>query len=274
MSSEWTTRRHNRMGGTKSQTLSQTACDLWHWCLQRGITLSAVHLPGVLNSIADEESRTLHSSAEWMLDRSICRGVIQILGPCSVDLFATRLNNQQRKYISWRPNSSVVTTDAFTMSWQEEVGYAFPHILRDRQMPAESSTGGVYNDSGDPCVGRPALVPGPTGPLNRIPPAIAVTRSTFSGPLQQGTPISATRSAPVAAWTTLHMNCHHNTPLHFRCLGICNSSIHLQTEHVECLFFACLCMEMVPSFSVAGISAGAPSFYIDHRQMHNGHVQM
>ena len=25
---------------------------------------------------------------------------------------------------------------------------------------------------------------------------------------------------------------------------------------------------MVPSFSVAGISASAPSFYIDHREMH------
>ena len=70
------------------------------------------------------------------------------------------------------------------------------------------------------------------------------------------------------------MNYDHNTPLHSRCLGICNSSIHLQTEHVECLFFAFLCMEMVPSFSVAGISAGAPSFYIDHRQMHKGRVQI
>ena len=90
----------NRMGGTRSQTLSQTACDLWHWCLQRGITLSAVHLPGVLNSIADGASRTLQSSAEWMLERSICCGIIQILGSCSVDLFATHLNNQLRRYIS------------------------------------------------------------------------------------------------------------------------------------------------------------------------------
>ena len=115
----------NRMGGTRFQTLSQTACDLWHWCLQRGITLSAVHLPGVLNSIADGESRTLQSSAEWMLERSICRNVIQTLGPCSVDLFATRLNNQLGRYVSWHPDPFAIATDAFTMSWQEEVGYAF-----------------------------------------------------------------------------------------------------------------------------------------------------
>ena len=72
----------NRMGGTRSQTLSQAACDLWHWCLQQGITLSAVHLPGVINSIADGESRTLQSSAEWMLEKSICHIVIWTLGPC------------------------------------------------------------------------------------------------------------------------------------------------------------------------------------------------
>ena len=35
----------NRMGGTRSHTFSQVACNLWHWCLQRGITLSAEHQP-------------------------------------------------------------------------------------------------------------------------------------------------------------------------------------------------------------------------------------
>ena len=48
------------------------------------------------------------------------------LGPCSVDLFATRLNNQLRRCVSWRPDPFAIATDAFTMSWQEEVGYAFP----------------------------------------------------------------------------------------------------------------------------------------------------
>ena len=86
-----------------SQTLSQAACDLWRWCLQRGITLSAVHLPGVQNSTADGESRT---SAEWMLERSICHSVIQTLGPCSVDLLAIHLNNQLGRYVSWCPDMS------------------------------------------------------------------------------------------------------------------------------------------------------------------------
>ena len=43
----------NKMGGTRSHLLAHTACQLWQWCLQRGITLSAEHLPGSSNIIAD-----------------------------------------------------------------------------------------------------------------------------------------------------------------------------------------------------------------------------
>ena len=50
---------------------------------------------------------------------------MHLLGPCSVDLFATSLNNQLRRYASWHPNPFAIVTDAFTMSWQEEAGYAF-----------------------------------------------------------------------------------------------------------------------------------------------------
>ena len=54
----------NRMGGTRSQSMVQPACQLWQWCLQRGITLSAEYLPGAKNEIADKESRITQSSAE------------------------------------------------------------------------------------------------------------------------------------------------------------------------------------------------------------------
>ena len=43
-----------------------------------------------------------------------------------MDLFATRLNNQLGRYVSWRPDPFAVATDAFAISWQGEVGYAFP----------------------------------------------------------------------------------------------------------------------------------------------------
>ena len=39
--------------------LNSLATQLWAWCLERGITLSAEHLPGVENCVADFESRTI-----------------------------------------------------------------------------------------------------------------------------------------------------------------------------------------------------------------------
>ena len=113
----------NHMGGTRSQALSQAACKLWQWCLSRGITLSAEHLPGVVNMIADQESRT---SMEWVLDRTVFQGVMGRLWPCTIDLFASRLNNQLLLYVSWLPDPFATATDALQMPWQGELGYAFP----------------------------------------------------------------------------------------------------------------------------------------------------
>ena len=60
-------------------SITSPACQLWQWCLQRGITLSAEHLPGSSNIIADQESRLLHSSAEWMLNRGIFSWIMEVL---------------------------------------------------------------------------------------------------------------------------------------------------------------------------------------------------
>ena len=48
-------------------------------------------------------------------------------------------------------------------------------VLPNRQMPAENPPRGVHSGTGNPCVGRPALVPGPIGPPGRIPPAVTNT---------------------------------------------------------------------------------------------------
>ena len=53
----------NNLGGTVSKELLELAKSLWMWCLERNIHITAQHLPGVLNEIADSESRT-------MVDRS------------------------------------------------------------------------------------------------------------------------------------------------------------------------------------------------------------
>jgi len=115
-----------RMGGTRSPQLIQVACQLWDWCLQRGVTLSASHLPGLSNVVADFESREVRTSAEWKLHEDVFRFICSTLGACEVDLFATRLNNQLSAYISWTPDPGAMETDAFQVNWMNLKGYAFP----------------------------------------------------------------------------------------------------------------------------------------------------
>ena len=49
----------NNMGGSKSKELNQLAVQIWEWCISRNIWLTAVHIPGRLNTGADEKSRVL-----------------------------------------------------------------------------------------------------------------------------------------------------------------------------------------------------------------------
>ena len=49
----------NRLGGTKSQVLVQIVKELWQWCLDWEITITARHLPGLENIQADFMSRHL-----------------------------------------------------------------------------------------------------------------------------------------------------------------------------------------------------------------------
>ena len=59
----------NKMGGSTSLVLSSLAFDLWQWCLERSITVTAQHLPvpGCLNVTADYESRANPDSSDWQL---------------------------------------------------------------------------------------------------------------------------------------------------------------------------------------------------------------
>lgn len=49
----------NRMGGTRSPTLSGLAIQLWQWCLKKNLSLSAEYLPGPDNCVVDEESKRI-----------------------------------------------------------------------------------------------------------------------------------------------------------------------------------------------------------------------
>ena len=118
----------NNMGGRTIQC-NQLTRKLWLWCIERKLWITATHIPGKLNVLADNESRHTFHDTEWKLDPAIFKRVSAFWGKPSIDLSASRLNFQLRPFVSWKPDPQAFAIDAFSISWTEHNFYAFSTLL-------------------------------------------------------------------------------------------------------------------------------------------------
>ena len=114
------------MGGTHSKECNSIAKDIWQWCIERQIWLTAAHIPGTKNVEADRESRVFSGNKEWMIRPDVFQQITVIWGEPSIDLFASRLNHQVSCYVSWKPDPGAAFFDAFSITWNKQCFYAFP----------------------------------------------------------------------------------------------------------------------------------------------------
>ncbi len=70
----------NKKGGTQSPSLCLLTWDIMMWCMQNGVTIKAVHIPGKRNGIADGLSRHRIRHTEWQLDPARVRPIFAVLG--------------------------------------------------------------------------------------------------------------------------------------------------------------------------------------------------
>ena len=136
----------NSMGGMQSILCDTLAKEIWLWCIQKQLWLSASHVPGKDNIQADRASRHFDDNTEWMLHQDIFLSIEQLWGKPEIDLFASRLNKQHPCYVSWKPVPGASFTDAFTISWSDYYFYAFPPfsiILRCLQKIEQEEAEGI-----------------------------------------------------------------------------------------------------------------------------------
>lgn len=116
----------NAMGGVHSRECHAIAKDIWQWCIDKQIWLTAAHIPGTKNVEADRQSRYFSDNKEWMIRSDIFQQITDLWGEPSIDLFASRLNHQVSCYVSWKPDPGAAFIDAFSITWDKHFFYAFP----------------------------------------------------------------------------------------------------------------------------------------------------
>ena len=117
----------NHMGTSHSKACNSAGRLVWDWCVSNGIWLSAAHIPGVFNTLADKESRQAVGSSEWALD-PICfaRAVQKARATPNIDLFASRLNYKLKPFVAFKPDPEACAINAFSISWSTYSFYVFP----------------------------------------------------------------------------------------------------------------------------------------------------
>ena len=114
-------------GGSVRPRLLAVAEQIFVWAFDRQISLSAEYMRGSDNTAADRLSREVRYSTEWKLDSKVFSRLCSLFGVPGMDLFATRLNFQLSRYVSWRPDPLAFRVDAFSFTWDQGcLFYAFP----------------------------------------------------------------------------------------------------------------------------------------------------
>ena len=138
----------NNMGTCKSEICNDIVVALWELCIDNNTLVTAAHIAGVCNTVADKESRNFHiQHTEWKLDSLLLHKALNELefAP-EIDLFASRINNQFATYCSYRPDPGATFVDAFSISWADFRFYCFPPfscILRVLQKVKQDKATGV-----------------------------------------------------------------------------------------------------------------------------------
>ncbi len=117
----------NKMGTSHSKHCNMITKQIWDFCIEKGVWLSAAHVPGRENVDADLESRKINYDTEWKLNTELLQQAFHILGVNpDLDLFASRINTQLSSYVSFKPDPGAKAVDAFTLNWHDTRFYAFP----------------------------------------------------------------------------------------------------------------------------------------------------
>ena len=117
----------NKMGTSHSEICNIITKEIWDYCIAINVWVSAAHILGKNNHIADSLSRSSNLDIEWMLNPSFLEIACKKFSfKPNIDLFATYVNTQFKKFVSFLPDPHAYATDSFSLNWHGWNFYAFP----------------------------------------------------------------------------------------------------------------------------------------------------
>lgn len=117
----------NNMGNSHNDKCNAITVAIWEYCMAEQIYITAAHLRGSTNIVADRESRICYREAEWMLNSNYLKtALLELEFQPEIDLFASRLNKQFTNYCSYRPDPEALYIDAFSIPWNNQKFYCVP----------------------------------------------------------------------------------------------------------------------------------------------------
>ena len=117
----------SHQGGTVSNSLSTLTESILSWADSKGVTLSAVHVQGKANILADLLSMPdTISQAEWTLVHQALTPVWERFGKPWVVLFATTYSARLPSYVPPVPDPQAWGVDALSLHWRGLDAYRFP----------------------------------------------------------------------------------------------------------------------------------------------------
>ena len=132
----------NHKGGSKNTACDDIAKDIWEFCEQRDLWVTAAHIPGKENVEADRESRA-QGHTEWALPEKVFQNIEDTWGSHTVDLFASRLTHKLDRYYSWHPVPGAEAIDALSLPWPNNY-YAFPPFSLNLRVVQKALAEGVH----------------------------------------------------------------------------------------------------------------------------------
>ena len=194
----------NRMGGTRSPVLSNLAIQLWQWCLERNLSITAEHLPGVDNVVADEESRVIQSTAEWQLHCPIFQQILECLSNCNIRRSVRNspqcsietvceLETRPRLNGSRWPTTTVEQVEVIRLST----------FLPDWQMCQEGQGRQSIPDTNSPSLEISTMVPSIAGAVGRLSSNTSTITNAPVGPIRQTSSLNGDRTATASRLETI-----------------------------------------------------------------------